>query len=161
MMHLLLRRAQVFLAPTPGTAWFLKPAERRWLQQRQDDSHAAAMKRTHGQNSSMVSGLTNWRLWYLGIVRAPLALCSLLTPLPLEHARTEIVLFEHADVVLGRVQHLRARPRSRVSVHSSCCFLLHVFHLGECARAAACVLDRRLLLTCRVVMSAEVSSGIC
>jgi len=66
-----LQCAQVFLAPTPGTAWFLKPAERRWLQQRQDDSHAAAMKRTHGANSSMISGLTNWRLWYLGIVRAP------------------------------------------------------------------------------------------
>ena len=57
---------QVFLAPTPAKAWFLKPAERRWLQKRQDDTHNEAMKRTHGANSSMIDGLINWRLWYLG-----------------------------------------------------------------------------------------------
>ncbi|KAK9845271.1 hypothetical protein WJX81_001693 [Elliptochloris bilobata] len=59
---------RVFLAPTPGQAWFLKPAERRWLQKRQDDNHEAAMRRTHGANSSMIQGLTNWRLWYLGVM---------------------------------------------------------------------------------------------
>lgn len=57
---------QIFLAPTPAKAWFLKPAERRWLQKRQDDTHEEAMKRTHGANSSMIDGLINWRLWYLG-----------------------------------------------------------------------------------------------
>lgn len=72
----------MFLAPTPGTAWFLKPAEQRWLQQRQDDSHAAAMRRTHGKNASMISGLTNWRLWYLGVMWF-LVECSIYGRVPL------------------------------------------------------------------------------
>jgi len=39
-------RAQLGLARVPGTAWFLTPRERRWLQQRQDSAAAAAAARS-------------------------------------------------------------------------------------------------------------------
>ncbi|KAK9845264.1 hypothetical protein WJX81_001592 [Elliptochloris bilobata] len=55
------------LARTPGTAWFLKPRERHWLQQRQAAAAAAAAARSVPGTGAgrLVGGLTSWRLWYL------------------------------------------------------------------------------------------------
>ena len=49
---------KVLLAPTPGVAWFLKPAERTWLQQRQDNIHLGAMANSGGRGSTIMGALT-------------------------------------------------------------------------------------------------------
>ena len=51
--------AQYGLARTPGTAWFLKPGERHWLQQRQDAAAAAAAART-GSGAGQLVGAHLW-----------------------------------------------------------------------------------------------------
>lgn len=54
------------LAPTPATAQCLTPEERVWLQKRQHEA-TAARNATTGQ-SSITGALSNWRVWYLGLV---------------------------------------------------------------------------------------------
>ena len=58
---------QYGLARTPGTAWFLKPGERHWLQQRQDAAAAAAAAKT-GSGAGQLVGAPIWAVG-LGAVR--------------------------------------------------------------------------------------------
>ena len=45
---------KLLLAPKPSTAWFLQPAEREWLQQRQDNVHAGAVATSGGRGSTIL-----------------------------------------------------------------------------------------------------------
>ena len=45
---------KLLLAPKPATAWFLQPAEREWLQQRQDNMHAGAVATSGGRGSTIL-----------------------------------------------------------------------------------------------------------
>ena len=45
---------KLLLAPKPSTAWFLQPAEREWLQQRQDNVHIGAVANAGGKSTSIL-----------------------------------------------------------------------------------------------------------
>lgn len=45
---------KLLLAPKPSTAWFLQPAEREWLQQRQDNVHAGAVATSGGRGTTIL-----------------------------------------------------------------------------------------------------------
>ena len=45
---------RVLLAPKPSVAWFLQPAERTWLQQRQDNVHLAAVGNSSGKGTTIM-----------------------------------------------------------------------------------------------------------
>jgi len=49
---------RVLLAPKPSVAWFLQPAERTWLQQRQDNVHLAAVSNSSGKGTTILGART-------------------------------------------------------------------------------------------------------
>jgi ACS family tartrate transporter-like MFS transporter len=50
---------QFVLAPKPGTAYFLKPAERTWLATRQDNLQAAFDEK-HGRQGKWWAAIPDW-----------------------------------------------------------------------------------------------------
>ena len=52
---------KLLLAPKPSTAWFLQPAEREWLRQRQDNVHTGAVANAGGKSTSILGAhLSDW-----------------------------------------------------------------------------------------------------